>query len=205
MARTGWALRRIAADDEDEAGILDVSDRSGIAAITNGAKQTRRGGRLAIAGAIIHVVRADDGARQFLHEVALLIGAFRRGDERQRVGSVLGLDFGEAPRHQGKGFLPSRLAKRVAFTDQRFGQPVGTVDKIPSKFSFYAGGNTVRWTFGGLHLQDVPVLGPNIEATSDTAIGADRFRSPGRATRASPIRLRRHLRSSRSLYRARCP
>ena len=115
------ALGRIAADDQDQAGILDVPDRSGIAAITNGAEQTHRGGRLAIARAIIHVVRADDRPRQFLHQVALLIGAFRRGDEGQRVGSVFGLDLGKTARHQREGFLPGGLAKRVALADQRFG------------------------------------------------------------------------------------
>ena len=82
------ALRRVAADDQDEPGVLDVPDGAGVAAVADGAEQAPRGGRLAIAGAIVHVVRADDGARQLLHEVAFLIGAFRGGDERQRVGAV---------------------------------------------------------------------------------------------------------------------
>src|ERR1700751_4416721 len=131
------SFRRIAADDQDEAGVLDVSNRSGVTSVTNRAKQAGGGGGLAIARAIIHVVCADDSARQFLHEVALLIGALRRGDKCERVRPVFGLDLGKAPRHQTEGFLPSRLPKLVAFTNQRLGQPVGTINKTPPELYLY--------------------------------------------------------------------
>ena len=137
-------LGRIAADDQNQTGILDVPDRSGIAAVTDGAEQTFRGGCLAVARAIIHVVRADDRARQLLHEVTFLVGAFRRGDEGKRIRSVLRLDLGETPRHQGQGFLPTCLAKLVAFADRVVSQPVAAVNEIPAKFSLHAGGNAVR-------------------------------------------------------------
>ncbi len=114
----GVGLGRVAADDQNHAGILDVPDRSRIAAVTNGAEQTFGGGCLAVARAIVHVVRADDRARQLLHEITFLVGAFRGRDEGERIRSVLRLDLGELLRHQGQGFLPTCLAKLVAFTDE---------------------------------------------------------------------------------------
>ena len=116
--RDGMALGRITADDQNHTGILDVPERSGITAVTNGAEQTFCGGRLAVARAIVHVVGADDRSRQLLHQITFLVGAFRRGDEGKRIRSVLRLDLGKMLRHQGQGLLPTCLAKFVAFTDE---------------------------------------------------------------------------------------
>src|ERR1700719_4146534 len=116
--RDRMSLGRITADDQNQAGILDVPDGSRIAAITNGAEQTFGGGCLAVARAIIHVVGADDRTGQLLHEITFLVGAFRRGDEGKSIRSVLLLDLCESPRHQAEGFLPTGLAKFVSFSDE---------------------------------------------------------------------------------------
>ncbi len=171
------ALRRIAADDNYKAGVLNVLDGPRIATVTDRAKEAHSCRRLAVAGAIVHIVRADDRARKLLHEVAFLIGAFRRRDECERVRPCPLLDFRESPRHQVKGFLPTGRAKLASLANQRRGQPVGTVHKVPAELAFNAGGDAVGRTFGRLYLQDVSVFGPNIKAAADAAIGADGFGS----------------------------
>ena len=71
------ALCRVAADDEDQIGLLDIGDRARIAAITHGAEQAHGRGRLAVAGTIVHVVGTDEDSRQFLQEVALFVRTLR--------------------------------------------------------------------------------------------------------------------------------
>ena len=167
------ALGSIAAYNQHQVGLLDIGNRSGIAAIAHSAPQTRRGGRLAIARAVIDVVSADNRARQFLHEERLFVGALGRGDERERVRPVRRLDFAEAPRHQVERFVPTRLAEAVAFADQRSGQPIGTIDEIPREFSLHASGNAVGGSVGRLDFQDVAIFRPNIKGASHAAVRAD--------------------------------
>ena len=57
------ALRRVAADDEHQIRLLKIGDRTRIAAIAHGAEQASRRGRLAVARAVVDVVRADDSSR----------------------------------------------------------------------------------------------------------------------------------------------
>ena len=101
------ALRRVAADDENKVGLLDVGDRTGIAAVADRAEEARRGRRLAVARAVVDVVGADDGARQLLHQVAFLVRALGGGDERERVGPVRGLDLREAAGDQVEAPRPN--------------------------------------------------------------------------------------------------
>ena len=107
----GMALGGVAADDEDQVGLLDVGDGAGIAAIADGAEKPGGGGRLAVARAVIHVVGADDGAGQLLHQVALFIGALGRGDEGERIGAVGGFDLGESAGDQRERFVPGGFAE----------------------------------------------------------------------------------------------
>ena len=58
----GMVLGGVGADDDDEAGFLDVGDGAGVAAVADGALQAHGGGVLAVAGAVVDVVGADDGA-----------------------------------------------------------------------------------------------------------------------------------------------
>ena len=168
----GMALRRVAANDQHETRVLDVVDGAGIATVADGAKQPHGGGRLAIAGAVVDVIGTDNGARQFLHEVALFVCALRGRDEGERVWSVLRLDFGKFARHQVESLVPTGLAELVALANQRLRQAVRIVDVVPSKLSFDASGDSVCGAFRRLDLQDMTVLGPDIEAATDSAICA---------------------------------
>src|ERR1700733_9868540 len=91
---------------------------------------------------------------------------------------MLRFDFRESARDQIEGLIPTGLAKLVAFTDQRRGQTVRVVHVIPSELSLDAGGDSVRGAVRWLDLQDVAVLGPNIEAAADSAIGAHGLGAP---------------------------
>src|ERR1700694_1342092 len=110
-------LCRVAANYDDEARVLDVADGARVSAIANGSKQTLRRGRLAVAGAVIHVVGADDGARQLLREIAFFIGAFRRRDKRQRIRAALCFDLCKLASDQIEGFVPRSFAELAAFAD----------------------------------------------------------------------------------------
>ena len=117
----GMRLGGVAANDDDEAGIFYVLDGTGIATVTHRAEQAHRGRGLAITGTIVHIVRADDGAGQLLHEIAFLVRAFGRGDESERVGPAAGLDFRQPARNQAERFIPACFAKLAAFANERFG------------------------------------------------------------------------------------
>ena len=88
-------LGRIAADDYHQARVLDVMDRPRIAAVAHRAPKTSGGRRLAITGTIVDVISAYHRASQLLHQVTLFIGAFGRGNERERVRTGPCSDFGE--------------------------------------------------------------------------------------------------------------
>ncbi len=85
----GMILGGVGSDDDDEAGLFDVGDGAGVAAVAYGALEAHGGGVLAVAGAVVDVVGADDGAGELLHEEALLVGALGGGDEGEGVGAVL--------------------------------------------------------------------------------------------------------------------
>ena len=101
-------LGGVAADDDDEAGLRDVCDGTGIAAVAHGAEQPGGGGRLAIARTIIDVIRADDGAREFLHQIAFLVRAFRRRDEGEGIRAVVVADAFEIAFDGVERFVPRR-------------------------------------------------------------------------------------------------
>ena len=169
------ALRRVRRDRQDQLGLGDVLDGAGIAAESHGARQALGGGRLAIARAIIDVVRPDHRPRELLHQVIFLVRALGGGDEGEGVRAVVASNLLEPPRHQGEGFVPCRLAEFVAFADQRRGQPVGGIDVTPAELPLDAGGNAVDRPGERLDFQDIASPGPDVEAAPDPAIGADRL------------------------------
>ena len=174
------AFRGVRTDDDDQVGIFNVGDGTGVAAVADGALQSHGGRGLAVARAVVDVVGADDRARQLLHQVALFVGAFRRGDEGQRIGSMTFLDFGEGLGDQGQGFVPGGFAKGGAVVgrldaNQRRDQPVFRIDKVPCELAFDAGGDAIGGAFGGLDLEDVAVARPHVEGAADAAIGAHRL------------------------------
>ena len=76
-------LGGVGADNHDQTCLSNIGDRAGVAAITHRPEQALGGRRLAIARAVIDVMRANDRRAQFLHQVTLLVCTFGRGDKAQ--------------------------------------------------------------------------------------------------------------------------
>src|SRR4029077_9866336 len=99
---------------------------------------------------------------------------------------MLRLDFSKSASHQIESLVPTGLAETVALANQRRGEAVRIVDVVPPKFALDAGGDSVCGAIRRLDFQDVAVLGPDIEAASDSAIrahglgAADARLAPGR-------------------------
>ena len=146
----GMVFGGVGADDEDEAGFFDVGDGAGVAAVADGALEALGGGILAVAGAVVDVVGADDGAGELLHEVGLFVGGLRGGDESQGVGAVAGFNLGEALLDDVKGVLPGDGDEGVADAEQRGGEAVVGVDVAPGELALDAGGDAVGGAVGGL-------------------------------------------------------
>src|SRR4029077_18108209 len=85
---------------------------------------------------------------------------------------MLRLDFSKSASHQIESLVPTGLAETVALANQRRGQAVRIVHVVPSKLALDAGGDSVCGAIRRLDFQDVAVLGPDIEAASDSAIRA---------------------------------
>src|SRR5260370_8894679 len=70
----------------------------------------------------------------------------------------------------------TRLAELAAFADQRLLQPVLMVHIIPPELALNARRNLVGVAMQRCNLEDFAVLGPDIIAAPNAAIGADRLR-----------------------------
>src|SRR5271155_649494 len=126
-------FRGVAADNDDQFSLLDVADRSGIAAIADGAKKSDRRRSLAVTRAVIHIIGADNSAGQLLHQIALFVGALGRRDEGERIGAGGGLDFRESARNERESFVPGSLAELSVLANQRGGEAVFAVDESPAE------------------------------------------------------------------------
>ena len=114
----GMALRRVAADDHHKVGLLDIRDRTGIAAVAHRSEKTGGCRRLAVTRAVVHVVGAGHRASQLLHQVTFFVGAFGGGDEGECVRGIVRFDFGEASGDQVQRLIPAGFTEVVPFADQ---------------------------------------------------------------------------------------
>ena len=69
--------------------------------------------RVADAGAIVDVVVAEHGAREFLHEEDFLIGAARARDGAHGLDAVPGLDALELVRCMAESLFPTHRRPRI--------------------------------------------------------------------------------------------
>ncbi len=74
-----------------------------------------------------------------------------------------------------EGFVPGDLAERLAVAEEGLGEAVNGVDVTPGELAFDAGGDAVGGAVHGLDLEDVAVLGPDVEGAAYGAVGADGF------------------------------
>ena len=167
-------LRRVGADNQHEVRHADVRDGAAVAAVADGAEEAGGGGSLAVARAVVHIVRADDGAGKFLNEVCLLVRTFRGGDQADAVRPVGCFDRREPPRDEAERFRPRRRAELIALADQGRRQPLRAVDEVPAELALDAGGDAVRRCGDiRLYLENVAPLRPHLERAADAAVGAD--------------------------------
>ena len=104
--RFGW----IGADDEKGLHVLDLADRVGHRAGTEGECQSGDGRRVAGGGALVDIVGSSRGARQLLHEVVFLVRAARGTQERQAFRTVPVAGGDQCPSRLFDGLLPGCLA-----------------------------------------------------------------------------------------------
>ena len=67
----------VGADSQDAFGIIDILDRVGHGAAAEGGGQTGHSGGMSEAGTMVHIVGAQHRPGEFLHDVIVLVGAFR--------------------------------------------------------------------------------------------------------------------------------
>ena len=87
---TGWLSAVLEPTNRTSFGCFQIRDGTAVAAVAHGAPETLGGGRLAVAGAVIDIVGADDRPGQLLHQVGFFIGALAGCHKAQCVRAVLG-------------------------------------------------------------------------------------------------------------------
>src|SRR6202049_1531010 len=168
-------LRCVAANDENKVGLLHVGDGTRIAAVADSAEQTLGRRRLAVAGTIVDVVRANHASRQLLHEVAFLVRTLGRRDEVERGRAIVGFGLRESASDETECFVPAGLAKLVTLANQRSGQAVLAIDVTPAKLSLHASGYPIGRAVFRRHLENVTIFSPDVEAAPHSAIRANSF------------------------------
>src|ERR1019366_1776410 len=104
---------RIAADDQNDVGLVNRVEVLRAGRSAEGLVETVAGRRVTDARAGVDVIVAKAGANKLLNQIALFIGAARRGDAADRTATVFSLDFVEALCGKGDRLLPRYNAPRV--------------------------------------------------------------------------------------------
>ena len=174
-------LGRVAADQQEHVGVLDLVQRVRGGAASEDGGQSRHRGAVAHAGAVVDVVRAQHRAHELLEEIILFVRAPARRDPHDGLRTVLSLDRREPVRHQPEGFFPRRLAKagepRAArrVLDKRRGEPVGMVHEVESQAAFHAQiGLVERLASRRFDADDPAVVDQGIDLAARSAVRAQR-------------------------------
>ena len=171
----GVGVRGVGADDHDDVGVLDRLEGLRAGRGAEGLAQAVAGGRVADAGAGVHVVGAKGRAHQLLHEVGLFVGAARGGDAAHRVTAVLGLDALDLggrvrERHLPADFLPGLVD---AGPDHGRGDAVLVGRIAPGEAALDAAVAFVGLAvFPGRHAHHGVALHLGLEAAAHAAVGA---------------------------------
>jgi hypothetical protein len=86
--------------DDEAVGIHDFRRRVGHGRGADRHLQGDDGTRVAEAGAMIHVVRSDDGAEHLLQQIILFVGRLSAAEDRQRVRAMSAAGLRQAVGHQ---------------------------------------------------------------------------------------------------------
>ena len=111
--------RRVGADDENHAGVLNIVDLVADRARAHALKQCGHAGRMAQTRAVVHVVAAKAGAHQLLKQIGLLIAAFGRTKAGQGFFAVRIAQAAECLAAESQRLFPAGFTKNF--------RPVGRV------------------------------------------------------------------------------
>ncbi|MNR11341.1 hypothetical protein D3C85_1276370 [compost metagenome] len=119
---------------------------------------------MAVAGAVINIVRLEDLTGELLNDIILFIGDFGGRDESQLIAAILFLNRSKTLSYQRQCLIPGRFNKGVPLTDERCGQTLFTVHEVPTEFPFHTGRDGVdRCIVGRLNLQNCAPFGPDFK------------------------------------------
>ena len=192
------ALGRVHADQQRHVGRLDVVERAGGAGQAERLAQRERRRRVAHARAVVDVVRADRGAHQALHHVAVLVGRARGGEPGDRVRPVLGLDAAERVGDARDRLVPGRQPEAAVLADERRGQPIARARELVGEAALDAGVALVgRAVHRRADRGDAPVGAVGLEPAADAAVAAGRGRrrveARSHAVPPSPVYAASHI------------
>ncbi len=103
--------RRVAAGDQGDVRATHVAEDVGHGPGTDRLQERGDRGRVTQPGAVVDVVRAEDGADQLLEEVRLLVAALRGPEAGHGTGPVRVTDLRQPARHQVQRLVPGGLAE----------------------------------------------------------------------------------------------
>ena len=106
QADYGMGLGGIGADDEKNIGVFNLVEGVGGRSAAKAGRQPGHRWGMTDPGAVVHIIGAEDGSSQLLHQIVLLIGAAGGGERSQGIRAVFLFDLGEPPGHHLQGFIP---------------------------------------------------------------------------------------------------
>ena len=169
------ALGRVGADEDRRARVLDVVEAAGRARQAERLAQRPRGGGVADARAVVDVVRADRGAHEPLHDVAVLVRRARRGQAGDRVGPGLGADARDLADDPRDRLVPCRRAQLAAalVAHERRAQAVALAREAVREAALQAGVALVRRPVERrADRHDAPIDGVGLQPAADAAVAA---------------------------------
>src|SRR3990172_9347239 len=136
---------------------------------------------MAEAGAVVHIIRAEDGSGQLLEQIVLFVRGLGRGGHADGIGAVARGNLAEPRGNQFEGLLPGGLPEPAPLPDQRHCQPIRAMNELKAESPFCAEtapvGRPVEVRPDHNHLA---ILDVQIQLAATPTIGADRCDRPMR-------------------------
>ena len=171
------AGRGVVADKKDTIGFLEQGDAHAHGTRSNRFHEPDDRSRVAGAGAVVDVVRAQARPHEFLHdEVRFVARSTRRAGEHDRFGTVLVNDALEALSGEVECLVPAHAFElgTLFATDHRMGkarrQNLGIVDEVVAVQALQAELSSVRHAVGRLCLDDIAVFYHQVHLATRPAV-----------------------------------
>ena len=166
---------RIAADDENDIGLVDGVEILRAGGRAEGLAEAIAGRRMADARARVDIIIAEAAADELLHEKGLLAGAARGGDAADRESAVFRLNALELGSGVGDRLLPGHFAPGVGdlLADHRAGDAVAMQRIAIGEAALDAAMAVIGLAvLPGDHAHDLLAAHLRLEGAADAAIGA---------------------------------